>query len=185
VPKAQGNHHPSIAPYGLFHCRQGRVQISVGSEKLWRTFADAFGIDAGRPEFASNAERVRNREKVIEEVERVFSDYEAEPLLAKLNDAGVPAGKVRTLDEVYAWEQVHSQGLVIDVDHKILGNVTLPGPPLRFFSAADTAETTLKDHTAPPLLDQDGEQIRQWLGLVPATATAGSMVPAGSAAEGR
>src|SRR6478752_1885987 len=70
VPKAQGNHHPSIAPYGLFHCRQGRVQISVGSEKLWRTFAAAFGIDADRPEFASNAERVRNREKVIEEVER-------------------------------------------------------------------------------------------------------------------
>ena len=164
VPKAQGNHHPSIAPYGLFHCRQGRVQISVGSEKLWATFASTFGIDAARPEFATNADRVRNREKVIEEVERAFSDFEAEPLLAKLNDAGIPAGKVRTLDEVYDWEQVHSQGLVIDVDHKILGTVSLPGPPLRFFSAADTAETTLTAHTAPPLLDQDGDQIRQWLG---------------------
>jgi crotonobetainyl-CoA:carnitine CoA-transferase CaiB-like acyl-CoA transferase len=172
VPRAQGNHHPSIAPYGLFHCRQGRVQISVGSEKLWHTFASAFGIDADRPEFASNAERVRNREKVVEEVERVFADYEAEPLLAKLNEAGIPAGKVRSLDEVYKWEQVHSQGLMIDVDHKILGNVTLPGPPLRFFNTADTAETTLKTHMAPPLLDQDGEQIRQWLGLVPADAAA-------------
>jgi crotonobetainyl-CoA:carnitine CoA-transferase CaiB-like acyl-CoA transferase len=182
VPKAQGNHHPSIAPYGLFRCRQGRVQISVGSEKLWRTFASAFGIDAARPEFASNAERVRNRDKVIEEVERAFAGYDAEPLLAMLNEAGIPAGKVRTLDEVYEWEQVHSQGLVIDVDHKILGNVTLPGPPLRFFSAADTAETTLKEHTAPPLLDQDGEQIRQWLGLVPADAAAGVV---GSAGEGR
>ena len=80
------------------------------------------------PSSPSNAERVRNREKVIEEVERAFADYEAEPLLAKLNEAGIPAGKVRTLDEVYAWEQVHSQGLVIDVDHKILGNVSLPGP---------------------------------------------------------
>ena len=170
TPKAQGNHHPSIAPYGLFHCRQGQVQISVGSEKLWRSFASTFGIDAERPEFASNADRVRNRGKVIEEVERAFSGFEAEPLLAKLNDAGIPAGKVRTLDEVYAWEQVHSQGLVIDVDHKILGNVSLPGPPLRFFSAADTAETTLTTHTAPPLLNQDGEQIRQWLGLVPAGA---------------
>jgi crotonobetainyl-CoA:carnitine CoA-transferase CaiB-like acyl-CoA transferase len=158
------------------------VQISVGSEKLWATFASAFGIDADRPEFASNAERVRNREKVIEEVERAFAEYEAEPLLAMLNEAGIPAGKVRTLDEVYEWEQVHSQGLVIDVDHKILGNVTLPGPPLRFFSAADTAETTLKAHTAPPLLDQDGEQIRKWLGLVPADAAAGSV---GSAGEGR
>lgn len=168
VPRAQGNHHPSIAPYGLFNCRQGRVQISVGSEKLWASFASAFGIDADRPEFASNAERVRNRNKVIEEVERAFAEWEAEPLLAKLNEVGIPAGKVRTLDEVYAWEQVHSQGLVIDVDHKVLGNVSLPGPPLRFFAAADTEETTLKQHTAPPLLDQDGQQIREWLGLSPA-----------------
>ncbi|WP_104046040.1 CaiB/BaiF CoA transferase family protein [Arthrobacter sp. ZGTC412] len=168
VPKAQGNHHPSIAPYGMFHCRQGSVQISVGSEKLWSTFASAFGIDAQRPEFATNADRVRNRDKVIEEVERVFAGYEAEPLLAKLDEAGIPAGKLRTLDEVYAWEQVHSQGLVVDVEHKTLGNVSLPGPPLRFFSAADTEETTLKSHTAPPLLDQDGDQIRTWLGLIPA-----------------
>jgi crotonobetainyl-CoA:carnitine CoA-transferase CaiB-like acyl-CoA transferase len=161
------------------------VQISVGSEKLWRTFASAFGIGSGRPEFASNANRVRNRGLLIEEVERAFSGFEAEPLLAKLNDAGIPAGKVRTLDEVYAWEQVHSQGLVIDVDHKILGTVSLPGPPLRFFSAADTAETTVKAHTAPPLLDQDGDQIRQWLGPVPAGARAGaSTVTAGTVTAG-
>jgi crotonobetainyl-CoA:carnitine CoA-transferase CaiB-like acyl-CoA transferase len=181
VPRAQGNHHPSIAPYGLFHCRQGRVQISVGSEKLWRTFAAEFGIDAARPEFASNADRVRNREKVIEEVERAFSDFDAEPLLARLNGAGIPAGKVRTLDEVYEWDQVRSQGLVIDVDHKILGTVSLPGPPLRFFGPAGTAETTPTAHTAPPLLDQDGEQIRRWLGL---TAANGTATESGTAQEG-
>ena len=61
VPQAQGNHHPSIAPYGLFHCRDGRVQISVGSEKLWAAFAAAFGLDPAAPEFATNADRVRNR----------------------------------------------------------------------------------------------------------------------------
>ena len=163
VPRAQGNHHPSIAPYGLFHCRQGRVQISVGSEKLWNSFAATFGIDTTRPEFATNADRVRNREKVIEAVEDAFADYEAEPLLAKLNAAGIPAGKVRTLDEVYEWEQVHSQGLVVDVEHKVLGKISLPGPPLRFFEAGDAQETTLTSHSAPPLLDQDGEQIRRWL----------------------
>ena len=163
LPQAQGNHHPSIAPYGLFHCRNGKVQISVGSEKLWNSFAAAFGIDTTRPEFATNADRVRNRGLVIEAVENAFAGYEAEPLLAKLNEAGIPAGKVRTLDEVYQWEQVHSQGLVVDVDHKVLGKISLPGPPLRFFSTGDAEETTLRSHTAPPLLDQDGDQIRRWL----------------------
>jgi crotonobetainyl-CoA:carnitine CoA-transferase CaiB-like acyl-CoA transferase len=165
VPEAQGNHHPSIAPYGLFNCKDGSVQISVGSEKLWSAFAAAFGLDPAATGFASNAERVRNRAAVIAAVERVFADYGAAELLQKLNDAGIPAGKVRSLDEVYAWEQVASQGLVVDVHHPVLGKVSLPGPPLRFFAPGDTAETTVTEHDAPPLLDEDGPAIREWLGL--------------------
>lgn len=165
VPRAQGNHHPSIAPYGLFACRDGSVQISVGSEKLWASFTAAFGLDIAAAEFPSNAERVRNRAAVIAAVERAFADYNAEELLAKLNDAGIPAGKVRSLDEVYAWEQVASQGLLVDVEHPVLGRVSLPGPPLRFFAPADTAETTVTAHNAPPLLDEDGQSIREWLGI--------------------
>jgi crotonobetainyl-CoA:carnitine CoA-transferase CaiB-like acyl-CoA transferase len=172
VPQAQGNHHPSIAPYGLFNCKDGSVQISVGSEKLWISFAAAFGLEPAAPGFASNAERVRNRAGVIAAVERVFAGYGAAELLQKLNDAGIPAGKVRSLDEVYAWEQVASQGLVVDVDHPLLGKVSLPGPPLRFFAPGDTAETTLTEHDAPPLLDEDGPAIREWLGL--ATAATGT-----------
>ncbi|MET4059667.1 crotonobetainyl-CoA:carnitine CoA-transferase CaiB-like acyl-CoA transferase [Arthrobacter sp. UYP6] len=163
VPAAQGNHHPSIAPYGLFSCRGGKVQISVGSEKLWETFAATFGIDTSRPEFAGNAQRVRNRPAVIAAVEEAFAEFDAEPLLEKLRAAGIPAGKVRTLDEVYAWEQVHSQGLVVDVEHPVLGKVALPGPPLRFFDAAEGTETTNRGHRAPPLLNQHGSEIRNWL----------------------
>lgn len=163
VPRAQGNHHPSIAPYGLFKAGSGSVQISVGSEKLWTKFAQTFGLDASRPEFASNGDRVRNRELVIAEVEKVFAAYDAADLLAKLNEAGIPAGKVRTLDEVYDWEQVHSQGLKINVEHQVLGTVTLPGPPLRFFNSTDQAETTNTAHGAPPVLNQDDDRIRRWL----------------------
>jgi crotonobetainyl-CoA:carnitine CoA-transferase CaiB-like acyl-CoA transferase len=170
VPQAQGNHHPSIAPYGLFNCKDGSVQISVGSEKLWSSFAAAFGLDPAAPGFASNADRVRNRAGVIAAVERVFADYAAAELLQKLNDAGIPAGKVRSLDEVYEWEQVASQGLVVDVDHPVLGKVSLPGPPLRFFAPGDTAETTVTEHDAPPLLDEDGPAIREWLGLASVAA---------------
>ncbi|WP_051477185.1 CoA transferase [Arthrobacter sp. Br18] len=161
VPQAQGNHHPSIAPYGLFSCRGGRVQISVGSEKLWATFAAAFGLDPTANEFATNSARVTNRDALIREIEDAFSAFEAEPLLARLNVAGIPAGKVRSLDEVYAWEQVHSQGLLVDVDHATLGKISLPGPPLRFFDA--DRETTNTGHAAPPLLDGDGGRIREWL----------------------
>ena len=162
VGRAQGNHHPSIAPYGLFHCKDGAVQIALGSESLWRRFCDAFVLDPAAEGLATNAERVAHRDRVIEVVEAAFADWDAEPLLARLDEVGVPAGKVRTLDEVYGWDQTQSQRLLMEVEHATLGRLTLPGPPLRFF-AADGSEVTREDHAAPPKLDQHREAIRGWL----------------------
>ncbi len=162
VGRAQGNHHPSIAPYGLFHCRDGAVQIAVGSEGLWRKLCAGFGIDAEADGLATNAERVAHHERLVSTVEDAFAERDAEPLLARLAELGIPAGKVRSLDEVYTWDQVASQGLLVDVEHPQLGTVRLPGPPLRFFDP-DGSEVTRRDHVAPPLLDQHAEDLRAWL----------------------
>src|SRR4051795_7036539 len=129
VGHAQGNHHPSIAPYGLFHCADGSVQVACGSEGLWRRLCAEFGFDADAPGMATNGERVGNRGQVIALLEGAFADIEAEDLLARLAAAGIPAGKVRTLDEVYTWDQTLSQGLLDDVDHATLGRLQLPRPP--------------------------------------------------------
>ena len=163
VGRAQGNHHPSIVPYGLFHCRDGSVQIAVGSEGLWRKLCDAFDLDPVAEGMATNRERVGNRQRVIAVVEAAFADRDAEPLLAELAAAGIPAGKVRSLDEVYGWDQALSQGLLVDVEHPTLGDLRLPGPPLRFFAGGDGEETTRRTHGAPPTLDQHGQSIRAWL----------------------
>jgi len=162
VARAQGNHHPAVAPYGLFRCSDGAVQIAVGSEGLWSRFCAGFGLDPDVEGLATNAERATNRGRVVEVVEEVFASWEAEPLLGRLAEIGIPAGKVRSLDEVYGWDQTRSQGLLVDVEHTTLGRVTLPGPPLRFF-AADGTESTRGDHDAPPVLDEDGSRIRAWL----------------------
>jgi formyl-CoA transferase len=172
VGRAQGNHHPSIVPYGLFHCAGGSVQLSCGSEGLWRRLCTEFGFDPEAPGMATNGERVDNREKVIELLENAFADIAPEELLARLAAAGIPAGKVRTIDEVYGWDQTQSQGLLIDVDHATLGRVQLPGPPLRFFAPGPDGETetTPREHAAPPVLGADGDAIRAWLsGSGPAT----------------
>lgn len=162
VGRAQGNHHASISPYGLFRCADGAVQIAVGSEGLWHDFCAGFDVDPDLEGFATNPERVARREEVVELVEQVFADWKAEDLLARLAEVGIPAGKVRTLDEVYAWDQTHSQGLLVDVEHATLGSVTLPGPPLRFFDGGGV-ETTRTDHQAPPTLDQHGGTVRRWI----------------------
>ncbi len=122
----------------------------------------AFGLDPAAEGLATNEERVAARPRVIEVIEGVFSDWDAESLLTRLAEVGVPAGKVRTLDEVYSWDQALSQGLLVDVEHPTLGVVQLPGPPLRFFDT-DGAEVSRRDHAAPPLLDQHADDVRDWL----------------------
>ncbi len=162
VGRAQGNHHASIAPYGLFHCADGFVQIAVGSERLWRQFCAGFDLDPDTSGLETNAQRVAHRNRVIAVVEERFADWDAADLLTRLDEIGIPAGKVRTIDEVYAWDQTRSQGLLIDVEHRTLGRLQLPGPPLRFFDTAGE-EVTRTAHTPPPTLDGDGDAIRAWL----------------------
>jgi crotonobetainyl-CoA:carnitine CoA-transferase CaiB-like acyl-CoA transferase len=163
--EARGNHHPSIVPYGLFHCGEGVIQIACGNDAQWRKLSGAFelDVDAG---LATNPQRVARRAEVIKILEDAFSALTAAEVLARLEAAGVPAGLVRSIDEVYAWEQTKSQGLIVDVQHDSLGPIQLPGPPLRFFeiSGDKEVETTLNQHQPPPLLGADNSNLDSWLG---------------------
>jgi len=161
VPEGPGNHHPSIAPYGLFHAADGPIQIAVGSESQWRAFAPVVGLDPDDPRFATNRLRVANRDELLAAIDAALAAGPSAEWLGRLDDIGVPAGRVRTLDEVYEWEQTRSQGLVIAVDHPVLGRIELPGPPLRFGDRpyAGGRET----HSAPPLLGEHDESVRVWL----------------------
>ena len=161
VGRAQGNHHPSIAPYGLFTCKDGMVQISCGSEGLWVKLASAFGIDPATPGLATNRERVANRDRLIELIDAAFAPYGLDELVERLAEVGVPAGQVRTLDHVYEWEQTKSQGLVLDVDHPVLGPIQIPGPPIRFDDNAYAGGRS--EHLHPPMLGEHNESVRAWL----------------------
>jgi crotonobetainyl-CoA:carnitine CoA-transferase CaiB-like acyl-CoA transferase len=158
VGEAVGNHHPSICPYGLFDTADGAVQIAVGSEGLWKRFCESFGLDPDAPGMATNPQRVANSKRVKEMVQDAFAMHSSDELLARLDRIGVPAGRIRSIREVYEWEQTRSQGLLIDVDHATLGTITLPGPPLRFFDA-NGAELTRRRHTAPPVLGADNDLV--------------------------
>ena len=161
VPRAQGNHHPSISPYGLFNCADGTLQIAVGNDLLWQRFAVEFGLDPKTEGFATNAERVGNRDALIAAVNAAFAEHTLADLLPRLEASGIPAGEVRALDSVYEWEQTRSQGLVIDVDHPVLGMIELPGPPIRFDDL--TYAGGRSTHLPPPALGEHSQRVRNWL----------------------
>jgi crotonobetainyl-CoA:carnitine CoA-transferase CaiB-like acyl-CoA transferase len=161
VPGLAGAHHPAIAPYGLFETGTAPIQIACGSEGLWRALCAALGLPAEDPRFVTNASRVAHRDDLVALLEAHFATDPAEHWLALLSDAGVPSGKVRTLDDVYGWDQTLSQGLLLSVEHATQGTLDLPGSPIRFDDNAYSGGRA--EHLAPPTLGQHNESIRKWL----------------------
>src|SRR5689334_6131493 len=99
VPGRIGNHHAQIAPYGMFATADDSVQVAVGSEGQWRTFAPIVGLDPADPRFATNAERVGNRAELIAVIEAAFAAAPADKWLERLAEQGIPAGKVRDIQQ--------------------------------------------------------------------------------------
>jgi crotonobetainyl-CoA:carnitine CoA-transferase CaiB-like acyl-CoA transferase len=161
VPGLSGSHHPAIAPYGIFATGTSPVQVAVGSENLWQKFAPAVALDPADPRFATNRDRVAHRDDLVAAIEGVFAGEGAEHWLDLLLGAGIPAGKVRSLDDVYSWEQTRSQGLVLEVDHPAYGALTLPGSPIRFEDNPFSGGRA--EHLPPPLLDEHGAAVREGL----------------------
>ena len=158
VPAPTGNHHAAIAPYGMFRCGDGHVQIAVATEAQWRAFAAAIGLDASDERWRTNGDRLTHRDELVAVIEEAFAGRSRTELLEMLDDLGIPAGQVATLDEVYASEVVRSQGLLIEVEHPVLGRLELPGPPLRF------DDRDCDPYEPPPLLGEHTEEIRAWIG---------------------
>jgi crotonobetainyl-CoA:carnitine CoA-transferase CaiB-like acyl-CoA transferase len=132
VPEPDGNRHPTIAPYGAYECSDGEINIAVGSEGLWRRFAPLVNLDPDDERFATNGQRIARVEELEGEIASALTSATVDEWMERLGDAGVPAGRVKRLDEVYSSPQVKHLGLVDLVDHPTLGEIRLPGTPLGY-----------------------------------------------------
>ena len=167
-PDGPGNHHPSIAPTGCStpptgHPGRGRQR------DMWRAFAPVVGLDPDDARFATNRMRVAHRDELLAAIDAALAAAPAAVWLERLDSLGVPAGKVRSLDEVYGWEQTRAQGLVISVDHPVLGRIELPGPPLRFGDRPYAGGR--QTHLPPPALGAHDVSVRAWLSGAPANGS--------------
>jgi formyl-CoA transferase len=148
VPEPEGNRHPSIAPYGAYDVADGMIIVAVGSEGLWQRFAPMVDVDPLDPRFASNGDRVANVDDLDAAMAPALRAVGVDEWIARLDAAGVPAGRVRSLDEVYGNPQLAHLGMIDEVDHPTLGRLRLPGAPVRH------SRSTRDDPRPPPLLGE-------------------------------
>jgi crotonobetainyl-CoA:carnitine CoA-transferase CaiB-like acyl-CoA transferase len=153
IPSSSGNQHPTVCPYGMFDTATVPIVIAVGNDAIWQRFAPLVGLAPDDPGFATNSDRIEQRERVEALIGERFSQRPATVWLEDLTRNGVPAGEVRTLDRVYEWDQLREQDLVMSVEHASLGTLELPGSPLRF------SRSPAPSPTAPPTLGQHTDAI--------------------------
>jgi len=152
VPHRLGNAHPNIAPYQSFAVADGHVIVAVGNDAQFRRLCTLLG----QPElgedtrFAANAGRVENRQALVAALVPLVGQRRRDELLPALSAAGIPAGPINDVAEVFADPQVVARGLridrggipgvaspiVIDGRRQVSDR---PGPPLQ---AAPPPETT-------------------------------------------
>jgi crotonobetainyl-CoA:carnitine CoA-transferase CaiB-like acyl-CoA transferase len=115
-PRRLGNAHPNIAPYQTFALGDGHIIVAVGNDGQFRRLCELLGL-AALPDdarFLGNRDRVENREALAAALSPAFALRRKEELLAALASAGVPAGPINDVAEVFADPQVLARGLRIE-----------------------------------------------------------------------
>ncbi len=147
APLRMGNAHPNLSPYQVFACADGHIIIAVGNDAQFARLCALLDLPAlaTDPAYRTNADRVANRPALSAALTAATSLRSKADLLAACEGAGVPAGPINDMAEVFADPQVNARGLQIDMGG-------MPGVRSPFvFSDADLAT----DRPSPRLGQDD------------------------------
>ncbi len=154
-PVRLGNAHPNIVPYQSFVVKDGHLVVAVGNDQQYRRFVEVLGCPelAGDPRFATNGDRVRNRDALIPLLQGKMLERDKDEWLELLEAAKVPVGPINTVAEVFAQPQVAARDMRVTVPHPQNPELTLVGNPIKL------SRTPVEYHRAPPTLGQHTEQV--------------------------
>ncbi len=116
-PSRLGNAHPNIAPYQVFAVADGHIIVAVGNDGQFRIFCEALGLNelSASPLYQYNKSRVANRDSLEAIVKPALMAFTRAEILAKLEAAGVPAGPINRVSDVFADPQIIHRGLKLDL----------------------------------------------------------------------
>ena len=158
VPRRIGNAHPNIVPYQVFPVADGHIIIATGNDSQFGKLCALLGERkiAEEPRYRSNSDRLANREELIARLSALTLRWRRDDLLAKLEELGVPAGPINTLEQVFADPQVIHRGMRIDRPSAAAKGGTIPGVRTPIIiggrpMAAERPSPRLGEHTAEVL----------------------------------
>lgn len=163
APRRMGNQHPTVVPYQDFTCSDGDVLVAIGNDRQFRQFMDILGLSglADDPRFDISSGRCLNRDALMDVMRPVIARWKAADLIAAMQGAGLPGGKVNEIREVLAHPQIEARGLV----HEMARSDGTPVKVLGFPAQLSASPATYRH--APPRSGEDTAAVlAEKLGLV-------------------
>ena len=157
VPQRLGTAHPNTVPYQAFETADGFIILAANNDEQFKRFVELAGradlLDD--PRFATNPERIRNRDTVIATVQEILKGKPSAFWIEELERIQVSCCPINTLDQVFEDPQVQARGMKISIPYPYAGkgSVDLIGSPLKL------SETPVSYRRAPPSLGEHTDEV--------------------------
>jgi crotonobetainyl-CoA:carnitine CoA-transferase CaiB-like acyl-CoA transferase len=161
APRRAGNAHQNIVPYQVFEVADGHLILAVGNDGQFAKFCQVAGFPelARDPRFATNAERVRQRDLLVPLLADLMRSRTRADWMAALEAAKVPCGPINDLHDVFADPQVVQRGMKVRLPHPLNARLDLVGSPIKL------SATPVRADLAPPLLGQHTDEVLDEAGI--------------------
>ena len=159
VPQRTGNSHAVIAPYGVFQTANGPLNLAPITPDMWRRLCQLLDLAEllDDPRFATNEQRVHHRDELNRILDLRLKTRDKQEWIALFVEAGLPAGPIHSLDEVFDDMQVHHCSLVETVEHPVLGPLRQVTTPIS--TSATEGDKSPASRYAPPGLGEHTREI--------------------------
>lgn len=162
APQRAGNAHQNLVPYQVFSAADGHLIVAVGNDGQFAAFCRVIGRPGLSDDvrFLTNSNRVINREVLVPMLVEAMKTQSRDYWLRELEQVGVPAGPINTIDQVYEDPQVKWRGMQQMLPHATAGEAPVGASPLRFSDSPVSYR-----HAAPLLGEHTRQVLRDRLGL--------------------
>lgn len=160
IPGLLGNKHPNIVPYQIFPTLDGEMVVAVGNDRQFQKLCTVIGqTELGNDKrFRANANRLENRVELERLLSKRLKNKTSNEWKTLFNEAGIPAGPINNMKEVFEDPQVIAREMVTTVDHPEIGKVNLVSSPIKM----SRNPTKIRRH--PPLAGEHNEEVLEELG---------------------
>jgi formyl-CoA transferase len=162
-PERTGTASPFLAPNQVFDAADGPFTLAIVADHHFEILAESLDRPDLAADYPTNEDRLSRRDSLARKLNRIFKQEKAEHWITLLGDAGLPVGRVLTIEEAFADPQAKYNEMLVEYDHEAAGRVKGTGSPIRIDTRSARADTP------PPLLGQHTREILGEVGVDPDT----------------